>query len=79
MLTPIPEAVSQICSSRLTTVQTPHEFEKVFSTPTGGPGSTRPSKPKLSSGLFFTAPEISVVTNTPPDARTNGGQGTGPQ
>jgi hypothetical protein len=60
----------------------------VFSTPSGGPGSTRSSghtrtmsNPKSSSGSSFIAPppEISVVTNTPPDAHTNGGHGAGSQ
>ena len=90
MLSPIAEAVSQIGSSpRPTIAQTPHGSKKAFSTPSGGPGSTRSSghtrtmsNPKSSSGSSFIAPappEISVVTNTPPDARTDGGRGAGLQ
>ena len=83
MLSPIAEAVSQISSSpRPTITHTPHGSKKVFSTPGGGPGSARSSghtrttsNHKSSSGSSFVAPppEISVVTNTPPDARPNGG------
>ena len=90
MLSPIAEAVSQVSSSpRPTIVQTPRGSKTVFSTPRGGPGSTRSSghtrttsNPNSSSGSSFIAripPEISVVTNTPPDAHTNGGYRAGPQ
>ena len=83
MLSPIAEAVSQIGSSpRPTLTHTPHGSKKVFSTHSGGPGSARSSghtrtmsNPKSSSASSFVtpAPEISVVTNTPPDTWQNGG------
>lgn len=88
MLSPIAEALSQIGSSpRPTIAQTPHGSKRVISTASGGQTSTRSSghtrtmsNPKSSSGSSFIAPppnpEISVVTNTPPDARTNGGHGS---
>ena len=83
ILSPIAEAMSQIGSSpRPTFAHTPHGPKRVFSTPGGGPGSARSSghtrtttsNHKSSSGSSFItpAPEISVVTNTPPDARPNG-------
>jgi len=86
VLSPIVETVSQIGSSpRPTFAQTPHASKR-FSTPSGGQASTRSSahtrtmsNPKSSSGSSFVAPppEISVVTNTPPDARVNGVRGAG--
>jgi hypothetical protein len=91
MLSPIAEAISQVGSSpRPTIAQTPHESKRGFSTASGGQGSTRSSghtrtmsNPKSSSGSSFItpapAPEISVVTNTPPDVRTDRGHGAGHQ
>ena len=79
VLSPIAEALSQIGSSpRPTITQTPHGSKRVISTASGGQASARSSghtrtmsNPKSSSGSSFIAPapapEISVVTNTPPD------------
>ena len=76
MLSPIAEALSQIGSSpRPTLVQTPHGSKKTFSTPRGSnrsSGQTRSTSNPTSGSSFIApppAPEISVVGNTPPDAR----------
>ena len=85
MLSPIAEALSQIGSSpRPTITQTPRESQRAVNTPRGGPQSHRSSGHTRStsnptSGSSFVAPpphpEISVITNTPPEARTHGGHG----
>ena len=73
MLSPIAEALSQYSSSpRPTLVQTPHGSKKAFSTPresNRSSGHTRSTSNPTSGSSFVApppAPEISVVTNTPP-------------
>ena len=83
MLSPIAEALSQIGSSpRPTLVQTPHGSKKAFSTPresNRSSGHTRSTSNPTSGSSFIApppAPEISVVHNTPPDARNRGNAGS---
>jgi hypothetical protein len=79
MLSPIPEASSQIGSPPgPTIVQTPHRCKLMFKVPSGGLGSAgsnghKRTKRRPSFIASPPAPEIDIVTNTPPDARPSSG------